>query len=339
MYRIQTINITKVVIVMLMGILFFSSIISAEDKIMIEDYQGVTITLKAPVNTIICLHTSAAQIIMALDCYDRVIGLDKNSKDDLFPRPEREVKTVGQNPYTPQIEAIVELEPDLVIADTQLHDDQKKMIESFGIPVMIERTSDDERVLTTIRNIAKIVEKEEKGEKLISFITYYRELIKARVAELSEDEKKRVYWEWYKPFKTGSRGSTVHSKIVQSGGINICADAEGNYPTVSSEYVWESNPDVIIKQESRGASLVEMKEAYNKLISRTSLKATNADQKNKVYVITWDIFSGLPSIIGDLYFAKWIQPELFKDINPEQVYARLLKEFFAVEEFTTRVYP
>ncbi len=335
---IRKINKKKVIIFLVLSILIMSPFIMAENNIIVEDYEGVKLKLDVPVKTIVCLHTSVAQIIMALNSFDRVVGLDKNSQDDLFPRPERELRIVGQNPYTPQIEAIAELDPDLVIADTQLHDDQKKMIESFGIPVMIERTSDDERVLITIRNIAKIVEKEKKGENLISFISQYRKLIKDRIVTLDEDYKKKVYWEWYKPFKTGSKGATVHSKIVQSGGVNIAANAEGNYPTVSSEYVWESNPDVIIKQESRGASRAEMKEANDKLSSRTSLKSTYAVQNDNVYVITWDIFSGLPSIVGDLYFAKWIQPELFKDIDPEEVYEELLEEFFALEEFTTRVY-
>ncbi len=328
----------KVFIIAIVLIIVLSSSICMADKVKIEDYRGVEVTVDTPVNNIVCLCTSAAQILMALDSFDKVIAWDENSEEDIFPQPDRELKIVAKNPHSIQIEAIAELNPDLVIADTQFHDEQRKKLKVFGIPVIIERTSDPERVLTTITNIAKIVGKEKRAEELISFIFKYKKLIKDRIKDIDEDGKTSVYWEWYKPYKTGSKGSVVHPKIVQAGGINICADVKGKYPTISSEYIWESNPEVIVKQGSRGASKMEMQETYNSIINRASLSSTAAVQKANVYVITWDIFCGLPSIIGDLYFAKWIQPNLFKDINPEQVYEKLLKDFFAVEEFTTRVY-
>lgn len=323
--------------VMMVGLLFIVPLVSAQE-ITIEDYDGYKVTVDTSVDTIVCLSTSANQIIMALGSFDKVIAWDENSQEDIFPNPGRDLKVVAGNSHSPQVEAIAELNPDIVIADTMLQDAHRKKIRSFGIPIIAERTSDPERLFTTIRNIGKVVGQKERADKLVSFISEYRDLIKKRVSGLAESKRKKVYWEWYKPFKTGSSGSSVHPKIVQAGGINITVDTEGRYPTVSSEYVWESNPEVIVKQGSRGATKGEMKEAYDKIMNRTSLKSTKAVQNKDVHVITWDIFSGLPSVIGDLYFAKWIQPESFEDVNPEEVYGKLLKEFFGVEEFTSRVY-
>ena len=311
--------------------------ISAEE-ITLEDADGFETKVKAPVDTIVCLSASANQIIDALNSFDKVIAWDENSQEDMFPRPDRKIKVVAGNSHSPQIEAIAELDPDIVIADTMLQDDHRKKIKSFGIPIIAERTSDPERLLTTIRNIGKIVGKQERSEKLISFITKYRDIIEKRIATLENGEKKKVYWEWYEPFKTGAEGSMVNPKIVQAGGINIAVDAKGRYPTVSSEYVWESNPEVIVKQASRRATQSEMKKAYNKILKRESLKSTPAVKNKNVHVITWDVFSGLPSVVGDLYFAKWIHPELFKDINPEKVYSELLNRFLGVDDFTKRVY-
>ena len=333
-------SLKKGIIISMMLIMVLGSFsLATAEEITVEDYEGHKVTLETPVRKIVCTTTSANQIIMALDSFDKVIAWDKNSQEDIFPRPEKSRKVVADSSHSPQIEAIAELDPDLVIADTMLQEAHRKKIESFDIPVIVERMSDSDRLLTTIKNIGKIVEKEERAQELISFINRYRKIIEKRTTDLSKEDKRKVYWEWYKPFKTGSSGASVHPKIMQAGGINICADAKGRYPTVSSEYVWESNPEVIVKQASRGASEAEMKEAFNKIIRRTSLSSTAAVQNEEVYVITWDITGGLPSIIGDLYFAKWIQPDLFKDINPEKVYGKLLQKFFGVKEFTSRVYP
>ena len=330
----------KGIIISMMLIMVLGSFsLAAAAEITVEDYEGHKVTLETPVRKIVCTTTSANQIIMALDSFDKVIAWDKNSQEDIFPLPEKSRKVVADSSHSPQIEAIAELDPDLVIADTMLQEAHRKKIESFDIPVIVERMSDPDRLLTTIKNIGKIVEKEKRASELVSFITKYRKIIKERTADLSKKDKRKVYWEWFKPFKTGSSGASVHPKIVQAGGTNICAEAKGRYPTVSSKYVWESNPEVIVKQAIRGASPLQMKKAYNKLIKRTSLSSTAAVKNKEVHVITWDITSGLPSVVGDLYFAKWIQPDLFEDINPEKVYGKLLQKFFGVKEFTSRVYP
>ncbi len=330
-------KISALILIMLIGMIGISQFAFA-DEIVIEDYDGVSSTIEKPVETIVCLSTSANQIIMALGAFDRVIAWDNSSSENMFPYPDKELKVVGNNSHSPKIEAIAELNPDVLIADTMLQDDHRKMIQAFNIPVVVERTSDPERLYTTIRNVARVVSKEERAEKLITFIKKYRGLISERLGKLSEEEKKKVYWEWYKPFKTSSKTGSVGPKIEAAGGINICADTEGRYPTVSSEFVWESNPEVIVKQAGRGASLEEMKEAYNNVITRESLKSTTAVKEGNVHVITWDVFSGLTSIIGDLYFAKWLHPELFEDIKPDKVYGELLNNFYGVIEHSARAY-
>ncbi|MFW5987929.1 MAG: ABC transporter substrate-binding protein, partial [bacterium] len=290
---------------LIIGLLIFSPLITAQETV-IEDYEGKKVKIDLPVKKVVCLSSSANQIIMALDSFDRVVAWDSNSDEDLYPRPDKDLKVVAENSHSPQIEAIAELNPDIVIADTMLQEDHRKKLESFGIPVIVERTSDPDRLFTTIENIAQIFEKEKRGKRLISYISEYRQIIERRISSIDEKDKEKVYWEWRKPFKTGSAGSTAHSKIEQNGGLNIAADAKGKYPTVSKEYIWGNNPEIIVRQASRGATESEMKELHEEIINRNSLKSTTAVKNNNVHIITWDIFSGLPSIVGDLYFAKWI---------------------------------
>lgn len=331
----KTIGLILILSLLVVGLT--STVIARE--ITIKDYDGVSSTVDAPVDTIVSLNASLNQLLMALDSFDKVVAIDQNSKEDLYPQPRKALKVVGDNSHHPKVEAIAELDPDVVLASTMLTDDHREKISSFGIPVVVERMSDSERLEKTIDNIGALVGKEERANQLFDFISKYRNIIEERVAGLDEGDRTKVYWEWYKPYKTGSSGASVHPQIVAGGGENICANAKGRYPTVSSEYVWERNPEVIIKQAGRGDSVESMKKARNKLMNRDSLESTDAVENESVYVITWNVTSGLPSVVGELYFAKWIQPELFKDIDPTEVYAELLEKFLDVSNYTPRAYP
>jgi len=51
------------------------------------------------------------------------------------------------------------------------------------------------------------------------------------------------------------------------------------------------------------------------------------------------VASGIRSVVGDLYLAKWFHPDLFKDIDPEAVHRELLQKFFGLEPDGVYVYP
>lgn len=335
MKRIST-DLVLVLVVALMLTTLFTLPLSAYERVTVVDYDGFESTFDSPVTRIVCLSPSLNQILYALDVGDMIIGRDSKS---MFPAKILTLPVVARSSHSPQIEAIVQLKPDLIIADTMLKDDHRKKFSQFNIPVVVERPSDPERLFQTIRNFALIMDRVERGEDLISFITNYEELIEDRLKNITEAGRPRVYWEWNKPYRTGSATASVHPRIMLAGGDNICADLEGRYPQVSSEYVWQRDPEVIILMANRGASVEEMRTARQKIFERIGLKETAAVKDNRVHVITWDVHNGLPSVVGSLYYAKWFHPELFSDIEPHEVFQELLKKFFKINQHKPCVYP
>ncbi len=49
--------------------------------------------------------------------------------------------------------------------------------------------------------------------------------------------------------------------------------------------------------------------------------------------------TGVRSIIGELYLAKWFHPDHFEDIDPEEVHEELVQQFFGQELEGVYVYP
>ncbi|MTI61627.1 MAG: ABC transporter substrate-binding protein [Firmicutes bacterium] len=319
-------------------LLFFSLIIVilgttcgfAENSIVLTDSDGYRVKIKLPVKRIICLSAPLNEILIALDAGNKIIGRDDWSATSTALNMLKDIPIVASSSYRPQIESIIELDPDIVIADTMLQDDARKKFNYFSIPTIAERTSEASNLFDVIRKLAKIVNNEKKAAELITFISQYRGLINERVAGLREDEKTRVYWEWRGKYKTGSSKATVQARIELAGGINICANTVGRYPEVSSEYVIQEDPELIIRMESPGVSKQKMKESWKEIINRTGLENTSAVKNDRVYVMNWLVNSGLPSVVGDLYYAKLAHPELFADIEPQTVYVDLMNKFFGI---------
>ena len=111
---------------------------------------------------------------------------------------------VASSSYRPQIEMIAEMQPDIVIADTMLQNDARKKLRIFGIPAIAESTSDADNLFNVIRNLALILDKQERGEEIIQYIEDYRNLIFDRVEHLDNQQKTKIFWEWRSKYKSGS---------------------------------------------------------------------------------------------------------------------------------------
>lgn len=312
---------------------------SSQEKVTIVDYTGKSMEITSPVETMVSLSSHGSEIICALGGGDKIIGRGASST---FPPYLEDVPVVGDSSYTPNIELILELDPDVVVADTMISDDGREKIESAGIPVIVDRFSDPDRTIANIRNLGLILGKEERAEELADFIEHYQAIIEERVSGLEEEDKPIVLCEWGSAWKVATPGTSYGNKITAAGGISIAADeTPGKYVVVSSEWVAERNPDIIVFQAfgKIPPTTEEMEEMRDEILTRPGLSDVAAVKDGRVYIITSGIVGGAPSVIGDLYLAKWFHPDLFEDIDPEAVHRELLQRFLGLDLEDAYVYP
>jgi len=326
-------------------LVFFSLLVAAgsAETVNIVDSTGRSVSVEAPVQRVVSLGTGVAGYIYALDGGECLVGRDSYSH---FPAGLQSVPVAGTSSYSPDLEFIVEQQPDLVIVDTMLQEDDQKKIEDAGIPVLIEWISDPSKDIKVMEDLGVLTGKSERAQELIGFITEYRDLIKERTADLEQEEKPKVFLEWAgKPYYTVSRGSQLDTLIGLAGGINI-AENFGNgshaFPTVSPEWVAEINPDVIIQTKSSDKPFNEdeLREFQEAILSREELQDVKAINSGRVYVVSGDLMYSIRSIISELYIAKWLHPDLFEDVDPEAVHRDLVKKFYDLDlEGGAYVYP
>ncbi|HRW82027.1 MAG TPA: ABC transporter substrate-binding protein [Methanothrix sp.] len=311
-----------------------------EVAVTVTDYTGRSVTIDKPVEKIVSLSSSGSEIICALGAGDRIVGRGESS---LFPPSLAEVAVMGKSSLSPDLELIVEQDPDLVIADTMLKDDARTSLENAGIPVLEESFVDPPRVIEVAGHLGTILDEEERAADLVDFLERFQRIIEDNVSGLGPDERPDVFLEREWVYHTASAGTSSHNLVVFAGGDNIAGDEEIEYPTVSPEWVVESDPDVIVKlawsTTGETSTEEELAAVRDEILSRPELANVKAVRDGRVHVLNSKANSGLRSIIGELYLAKWFHPQLFEDVDPEEVHQDMIRRFFDLDIEGAYAYP
>ena len=87
-----------------------------------------------------------------------------------------------------------------------------------------------------------------------------------------------------------------------------------------------------------------MKEARDEILNRPELADVPAVKDGKVYIIDEGLSYGFSYPIAVAYMARWLHPELFKELNPQAMHQEFIDKFcpdlsFDVYKHGTFIYP
>jgi len=329
-------------------------IVGKEKELTVETFtiheKVKVVTVHKPVKRVVILPISSGEAIRCVKAKDKVVGigtgLTKEASKVFFPELSK-LPTVGSW-FNPDCEAILSLNPDIVIADVRWPSPDKleDKLKGSGITVVRMGFTYPDFAIEEMEMLGFILDKRDEAEEFIEFEKECLDVIKDRTEGLSEDEKPRVY-PMYSIWKTGSEGSIVHMLCVMAGGINIAADLKGGtggmYPTVDPEWVIEQNPEIMFRWSSPGGYITDdttkMKEMWEGIVNRPELANVAAIKEEKVYLLTTDITSRPKYFVSLAYLAKWFHPALFEDLDPEAIHREYLERFQGMPYRGVYVYP
>ncbi|OPY50128.1 MAG: Cobalamin-binding protein precursor [Methanosaeta sp. PtaU1.Bin112] len=311
--------------------LFLLTLSCCAETVTITDFTGQDVEVNSPTNKTVSLSGAASEILWALDGGKSMVGRSASSN---FPPALENVTIVGKHSNAPDLELIMELKPELVIADTMFSEEDRKVLEEDGIAVVVERFIDPFRTLQVIENLGKALGKEERASELSGQLKGYQDLVKERTSGIKQEDRPTVFFEWLgKPYHSASNGTSYDNFIDFAGGVNLAANESTDYPDVSPEWVIENDPDIIlhILGSSKDYSQEDLKKWREEIMSRPELQNLKAVKEGRVYVLSGTVATGVRSAIGELYLAKWLHPQLFEDMDPQSVHRELIKEFYGLE--------
>jgi len=266
--------------------------------ITVIDGIGRTVSISHTPERIVSLASSATEVLYALNAGEYVVGVDAWSN---YPPEVKDKPCVGSG-SGPNLEMIVGLEPDLLIAWPYSREAIIGLEDKMSVVYIDPGTVDE--VLDTIRMIGLIIGKTSEAENLTAVMQSKIDAITEVTGALDKTQRPLVYYELGTPMKTVGPGTFTNELIFMAGGINLAADEPVRYPILNSEYIIDRNPDVIVIV-SYGASIDEVK-------NRDGWQNINAVKNGRIYKMDTHLVTSNPRIVQGLeQLARWIHPDLF----------------------------
>jgi iron complex transport system substrate-binding protein len=262
-----------------------------------------------PAERIVSLAPSNTEILIALGAAAQLVGRDSFSD---YPAQAKLIQDIGGGLMALNVELIVSVEPDLVLASPLTPSEQVADLQNLGLTVHVvpNPTSFDD-LYENLRAVAGLAGRESEGEALVAALTTRVAAITEQVALASA--RPVVYYELdatdpNAPYTSGP-GTFVDVLIKSAGGENFGASLSGEWVQVSVEELLSRQPDVIVLGDyTYGGVTAEQVRA------RAGWDALTAVQENQVFTFDDNLVSrpGPRLVDGLEAMAKLLHPDLIR---------------------------
>lgn len=217
------------------------------------DDMGRKLFLAKHPTRIISLAPSITEILFALGLDDEIVGVTEFCD---YPERAKDKTIVGY--AQPNIELVVSLQPDLIVAPKSfMRADLLKKLEQLKIPTFILEPHTVEEIMAHIKLLGRMVGRSDAANEQTT-------TLRKQIAELSGQLKGRerpslLYVLNSEPLITVGPGSFIHHLIELAGGRNVAEEAKTPYPRLTMEEVMRQNPDILLFPvgQSEGISQAE----------------------------------------------------------------------------------
>ena len=334
----------------------------------VTDLAGRQVTLKRPIKRIVLLRSFFIYDLLPIlgdDVENNLVGWDSSSptgdRDAYLRLVERyprlsEVTVLGdslRDAVSP--EAVLALNPDLVIIHSFMRRRQLKaaeQLERAGLPLLYLASDDPFRdPQRNLLLLGEVLGKEDEARQAARFIDGKLDEVFTRLTKIQGPEPS-IYLEaagspndyggtyGFDPnHKGGSWGDIM-------GGVrcrNIAANALGSMGKINPEYLLKADPDMIVMAGANWTDIPgslhlgyyaeadEARRCLRTFAARPGWEELTAVKNNSLYGIHMRFSGHVTAFVAAQQLAKWLYPEQFKDIDPEQSLREFHERFMPVD--------
>lgn len=310
----------------------------------VTDLLGREVTVPEKINRVVCIGAGSLRLYTYVGDLSKLVGvedIDGDGKDFNGVLSIRPYKMVNKDLFkslpscgkggpqgSPEAEKILKLNPDIVFSlytsDKAAMDDLQQKI---GKPVVVlsygKTEAFDAKVKKSIALLGDILNRKERANELLSFISDTETYLSSIGEGIDKDEKATVYLGCQSNYGThGIESSSANYSIFDVSKIRNVLDEyvsktgetfKGYQKSVDWEILVEMNPDRIILDAGGlhhlETQLKEKPEIFNNL---------SAFQNGEIYLqMPYNAYyTNLETAYADAYFDAWVQ---YHDIAPEKL--------------------
>lgn len=203
------------------------------------DAVGRSVVLLAPPQRVVSLVPSITETIYAIHAEQQLVGVT-----DFCDYPvEAKLKTSIGSYAQPNLEAVAELNPDLVIMDTAgSNPTLLEQLEQLGVPVYLVAARSLQDTLETVLVVGRLLGQEVAAQELVAVL---RGEVDQVVSLNVERRVRTLVCVMVEPLIVAGADTLVNDLIGLAGGVNVGA-GQTRYPNWSMETVLAYDPELII---------------------------------------------------------------------------------------------
>ncbi|KAB0679092.1 ABC transporter substrate-binding protein [Aureimonas leprariae] len=315
----------------------------------VTDQLGREVHVPDTVRHAVILQHQTLNIAVQLDAMDELVGVLDEWKKQLGSNYVRLAPKIADLPMPGgltkvNVEELLKLEPDVVFVTNYAPPEMIRQIEGVGVPVVAisllkvpsseagklnptvadEPAAYDAGFAEGIRLIADVLNRKPQGEALIAKATENRKLVSDRLAGLAEKDRVPVYMA-NPDLSTYGHGKYTGLMMRRAGARNV-ADSIAGFKQVSMEDVIGWNPAVIFVQERYPAVVGEIK-------ADPAWATIDAVRNGRIelmpeYAKAWGYPMPEALALGELWMAKTLYPDRFKDVDMQRQADDYYREFY-----------
>lgn len=237
---------------------------------------------------------------------------------------------------------ILELNPDLLLTGSNSPwQEAESKLAPFGIKVAVFTAWEPRFSTVNVELLGKIFGLETEAARYRDSVPgAIEKLLSERLAGLTDDRKKRVYFEGAVDYQAGVPGGWDWV-IRYAGGRNIYADIlinggfGWNEKTVEPADIVARNPDFIIKNGVQGLpqgfyqpwAKEKFVATAKSVVDRPGFSGLTAIRNNDLWITNNFLISSASKWVGALYLASWLYPERFADVDKEGYFRKWVTDY------------
>ena len=238
----------KLMLVILIGALLAGcgAIKSQSGPISLTDGLERQVSLEAPAQKIVSLSPPITEMLFAVGAGEQVIGRDTFSD---YPESAKALPDVGGGFGDYDLETIVSLAPDLVIAGAINTPELVQSLEDVGLKVYyLANPIDLDGTFAALQTMGTLSGHAKEADALVKSLGKRVDAVKSALKDITD--KPIVYYELdatdpAKPYTPGPR--TFYTALIEAaGGANIGAALSGEWVQIGLEAILSMDPDIIL---------------------------------------------------------------------------------------------
>ncbi|MCC5951354.1 MAG: ABC transporter substrate-binding protein [Acidimicrobiia bacterium] len=305
------------------------------------DDEGRELEIAVPVESVAVFNAFNVEFIRAVGAMDTVVGIDENAANvpaywDGF------AETIGAGQSEPNYERIAELSPELVIFPRNgAWEEAIEVLAPFDTQVMVITAWDQDQHEQNVSTYGRLFDRTEAADELNAWYRQWHDLLEDR---LDGVEPLPVYLENESEFTSPIPGSGWHQMVELAGGENIFADIDitGQPESLGSVHAFSIEPEAIVARQPHLVVKLnggqydppepgELEELAAELRRRGGWSTLDAVDEGRMVVVSSFPMNASSKIVGSLYLASWLHPELFDDVDPDAVMTEWIERFQGVD--------